>query len=141
MASEAFIFEAVEDYLPDSIRELVALIGLPATEKLVKRFGGTYVYVPSPDNLAEDHPLAALIGLEAARKVAGRCRNGKLKIALGREAMRRARNAEIVRLYYKGGWTMRDLAREFDLDERQIHTIVHTTPLSMKDSRQGDLFL
>lgn len=137
MAAELTL-AGLESYLPASIRELVNLIGLPAVEKLVKRYGGTYVYVPAPENLTEDHPLAELIGLEPARKVAGHCRNGKLKVALGREAMRRARNADIVRKHFVEGWTMRQLALEYDLDERQIHTIVHTTPLSMP--RHPDLF-
>lgn len=33
-------FENVEQYLPESVKEIVEVIGLPDTEKLVKAFGG-----------------------------------------------------------------------------------------------------
>ncbi|AHG74220.1 hypothetical protein X781_20750 [Mannheimia sp. USDA-ARS-USMARC-1261] len=33
-------FESIERYLPESVKEIVDLIGLPATEKLIKAFGG-----------------------------------------------------------------------------------------------------
>ncbi|WP_346556896.1 mor transcription activator family protein [Mannheimia haemolytica] len=33
-------FERVEHYLPESVKEIVDLIGLSATEKLIKAFGG-----------------------------------------------------------------------------------------------------
>lgn len=33
-------FESVEHYLPETVKEIVGVIGLPATEKLIKAFGG-----------------------------------------------------------------------------------------------------
>lgn len=36
-------FESVADYLPESVQGIIAVIGLPATEKLIRAYGGTVI--------------------------------------------------------------------------------------------------
>jgi hypothetical protein len=42
------------------------------------------------------------------------------------EEMRKARNAEIRRLYATGGWSYRELAIKFNLTKQRIERIINT---------------
>lgn len=68
------------DYLPPATRELAELIGLPALLALAEWRGGVQVYIPMPENLDLDHPLAQCIGLFAARKLASHYGGAALEV-------------------------------------------------------------
>ncbi|MDO8704006.1 MAG: Mor transcription activator family protein [Sulfuricaulis sp.] len=110
------------DDLPESLREVVDLIGLPATLRLVENFGGVIqVYVPR--QIEPDHPLATVLGLSTARKLVPRYGADYLRniprCALG---LRRIRNTEIRRRHRAE--SAAKLALVFALTERQIWTIL-----------------
>lgn len=56
------------DYAP--LHQLIRAIGLPATHALVRRFGGTRIYLPLPEHISADHAIARVVGVEAARALA-----------------------------------------------------------------------
>lgn len=123
------------DDLPESLREVVELIGLSATLKLVEHYGGLIaVYVPR--EIEPDHRLARDLGLAPARKLAGHYGGDCLRnIPRCVEGMRRIRDAEIRARRAEGAAR---LALEFGLTERQIWTILGEG--DEPDARQAALF-
>jgi hypothetical protein len=111
------------DDLPESLRDVVDLIGLPATLRLVEHYGGLIaLYVPR--EVDPDHPLAIAIGLAAARKLAARygadCVRNIPRCVGG---LRRLRNAEIHRRR-TAGESPASLARAYAITERQVWSIL-----------------
>lgn len=125
------------DDLPESLRDVVELIGLAATLKLVEHFGGLIVlYVPR--ETGPEHPIAVAIGITAARKLSvhygGDClRNIPLCVA----GMRRIRDADIRRR--AASESAASLAREFTLTERHVWRILAEV-LDSDDDKQSALF-
>lgn len=110
--------------LPESLRELVDLIGLPAALKLVERWGGiTAVYVPK--DMAPGHELARVLGMEAARKLSevygGDCLRNIPRCVGG---LRAVRDRQVVRLRSEG-LAPRDIAPLVGLTERWVWEILN----------------
>jgi len=55
--------------LPGILDTINRLIGFDLTLRLIDEFGGGDLHIPR--NIAEDHPLAKTIGIEAAHRLAG----------------------------------------------------------------------
>lgn len=123
------------DDLPESLREVVDLVGLPATLKLVEHFGGAIaVYVPR--EIEADHPLAHAVGPAAARKLSSLYGGDYLRnIPRCARGLRRIRDVEIRARRTEGAFR---LALEFGLTERQIWTIFAED--DERDARQAALF-
>ncbi|STO64778.1 Uncharacterised protein [Haemophilus parahaemolyticus] len=60
-------FEEVEVYLPETVKEIVGVIGLPAAVALVKSFGGTGFYLTR--NGLDYERVVSAIGEELAKKL------------------------------------------------------------------------
>lgn len=123
--------------LPESLREIVALIGLPATLQLVERFGGLIaLYVPT--EIGPEHQIAIAIGISAARKLAahygGDCVRNIPRCAAG---LRRIRNDDI-RARRAAGVSAARLALSFGLTERQIWSILNEADTG--NGKQSALF-
>lgn len=103
------------------LAELIAAIGTQLALRLVAERGGTRVYVPTPARLAEDGPLARVIGVEATAKLARLWPGVWLTVPRAMAYMRRMRDREI-RARFKSE-TAAALAREFELTERQVYAI------------------
>lgn len=125
------------DDLPESLREVVDLIGLAATLKLVEHFGGrTQLYVPR--DIDHDHPIAQAVGITAARKLATVYSADTLRnIPRCAEGLRRIRNTEIRARH--PAESAATLALAFGLTERQIWTILGEDD-EEADARQAALF-
>lgn len=110
------------DDLPESLHEIVELIGLPATLRMVERFGGlTQLYVPR--DLEADHAISQAIGITAARKLASHYGTDTLRnIPRCAEGLRRIRNTEICARHPRESAAA--LALAYGLTERQIWTIL-----------------
>ncbi len=111
------------DDLPESLREMVDLIGLSATLQLVKQFGGLIaLYVPH--EIGADHQLAAALGLPAARKLAAHYGGDCLRnIPRCTHRLRGLRNAEI-RARRKAGESPATLACAYGMTERNVWMIL-----------------
>jgi uncharacterized protein (DUF433 family) len=122
------------DLLPGILREFADLIGLPATLRLVESYGGVRLYVPQ--RLAEDHPLALLIGASAARQLAD-VYGGEEHFDIPRAVAiaRQVRNRRL-REERDRGMSHRDLALKYGLTERQVRNILGEAV----DDRQAELF-
>lgn len=107
--------------LPESLREIVDLLGLGATMQLVNTHGGTRLFVPK--QVKAQHHLANLLGMEQARRLSDHFGGESLTIPRMANAMRSKRNREIVRRY-DGGDSVRILAHAYNLTDRQIYTIL-----------------
>ena len=107
--------------LPESVREMAGVIGLRAALGVVRRFGGTRLWLPMI--LSEDHPLAREIGEAAARRLSQHYRLESIMVPNCKRAFRVMRNEDITRRY-RAGETAAALAREYGLHERMIWQIV-----------------
>jgi Mor family transcriptional regulator len=101
------------------VDEIVRVIGLPATLALIERFGGTAVYLPHPSRVKPESPLAELLGMELACRLASEWPQCEIKIPLALERLRRERNRAIraERL------TVREIARKYGLTMRTVERI------------------
>ncbi len=123
----------IED-LPGILRDLVNLIGLTGTLKLVEHYGGVRLYVPV--KFDPEHRLVKLLGAEAALKLIEAYGGEEhFDVAKAERALRAVRNREIRAEYAHK--SRRQLARERDLTERQIGNIVAGAEL---DDGQEELF-
>lgn len=123
--------------LPESLREVVDLIGLAATLNLVEHFGGLItLYVPR--DIEPSHQIAIAIGITAARKLVLRYGGDCLRsIPLCAAGLRRIRDAEIRRR--SASESAASLAREFMLTERHVWRIL-AEGTDSDDGKQAALF-
>lgn len=129
------------DLLPQLLQDFERLIGLPATLDLVRVYGGLRIYIPTPARVHAEHTLAKIVGvdrLQALAKVYG----GEAHFTLPKaeKAILALRNARIAHAYGHHK-TVRELAAEHRLTERQIERIVAAAGISApSDRRQATLF-
>lgn len=122
------------DLLPPILQDMVELIGLALTMKLVEAHGGTRLFVPKRE-VAGDHPLAKLIGSEAAQMLIDAYGGEEhFDIPLAMRALKAVRNAQI-RAERKNE-SERVLARRYQTTERNIRLICG----ERVDDRQTALF-
>lgn len=122
-----------EKILPPLVRDIVKVIGLADTLKLVDHYGGTTMRVPV--KFKPDHLLCKIIGPASTVKLVEVFTGEALEIAKCDQAMRVIRN----RLIVESDKIQKDLAREWGLTERQIRNIKSKDDLGF-DERQDRLF-
>jgi len=128
----------LQNLLPPSIHEVAAVIGMPATLRLVERFGGTTLPLPKGANRIGRSSLQALakqIGDEDAHKLAHHCAGEPLYVPKCDVALRRIRDLSIVSQFemaVRAGSTankiVMELAVEYKLTDRWVWKILKTTP-------------
>lgn len=127
------------ELLPPRLQEFVRLIGLPATLRMVERFGGLRIYIPA--TATPDHPFAEIIGIDNLAKLCqeysadGHGLRFELPKAL--HALNAVRNAQI-RADYESGASARSLAGQHRVTERHIERIV--ADVQPHNDRQAPLF-
>ena len=117
-------------HLPRTARDLVDLIGLPATLRLIDARPGQMLTIPKRKRQAGEalfEDLSALVGVEPAGKIVGRYGGEYLTIPSCRRAVRAVRDAELQARFdvlLKSGLGARavanHLAGEFNLDVSTI---------------------
>jgi hypothetical protein len=113
------------ELLPPRLREFVRLIGLPATLRLIERYGGLRIYIPA--HPAPDHPLAGLIGFDKLRALSDEYAVDGIGLRFVLPKAKRAFDAihnERIRTDFSTGKSVRALAAEHCLVERQVARIV-----------------
>jgi len=116
---------------------LTEIIGLKATLLLVEEHGGTPLYVPS--KMTEQHPLATLIGVEAARKLAQAYPGEVISIALnttGDHATHAAQRRARIRELDAQGLSQKQIARKLRTTDRTVRKVLGAEV----DDRQVGLF-
>lgn len=127
--------------LPPLLQDFERLIGLQATLDLVRVYGGLRIYVPTPARVHPDHALAKIIG-EDRLKVLAEVYGGEAHFTLPKaeKAILALRNARICHAYAHHK-TVRELAAEHGLHERQVERIVAAAGVTAPpDRRQATLF-
>lgn len=121
--------------LPPSLQELVLILELPPTLRLVEHVGGTGVFVPTTERCKPEHQLARIVGFAALLKLA-EARGGEyIEIPRAASALRAVRDNQIKALYPSK--SQRELALLFGLTERQIRNILGD---QVADEKQQELF-
>ena len=129
--------QATQTITPVNLMEVVEVIGEAAALKLVERYGGTTPRLPAIRNITPDHHLAQCIGIEALTELVKITGGGRwLYVARCARGLREARNQEIVRLY-SSGTPVDEIARRFNLSDRQVWNILGSTVV---DDKQVSLF-
>lgn len=108
------------DLLPQSLRDLVEVIGVDATLKLVQHRPGVPVYVPARPHA--DHPLAAVIGLEALTQLSAVYAQEHLRLPKLDAAARQVKHA-LVRQLRAAQMSNRDIALQVGYTQRRVEQL------------------
>lgn len=108
--------------LPPRLTELVGVIGLPATLRLVEARGGTRFYVPA--KASPDHWLTSLIGLEALQALVRARAADMVELDRADAAMRAARDRIMREAHASGSASTSMLALQYGLTQRQVFNIL-----------------
>ena len=113
-------------WLPASLRELAESLGPGGGEaclRLMEAFGGvSRLYIPR--NPGPDHPLARIMGLSQAQRLAAIYGGDYLcNVPLGTAAVRKARDAEIV-AQVAAGTSPREVALQLVITERTVRRVL-----------------
>lgn len=124
------------DCLPESILELIDVIGLPAALRIVEARGGIRLCVPK--TAAPDHWLAQAIGMTAFERLVAYYEGEEIEVAKCAAAMQRLREREIDAAAREGE-TNTTLARRYGYTERGIRKLRRRVE-AQRDDDQPDLF-
>lgn len=122
------------ELLEPLLRQWVDAIGLPATLRLVQRYGGVRLYVPR--NATADHELAQLVGLAALRRLS-ELHGGEEHFAVPKAgaALRDVRDRQIRRA--RARQSVRQIALAFRLTERRVLQICGEAVDNSDDDQPG----
>lgn len=101
--------------------DLVRVIGHRHAIELLRAWGGRRIKVP--EDLDQDHPLAFVVGLEAAKKLAHYYGHVDLDLPAERNFLIDLRNAAILK-EFKEGSKIRTLASVYGVSRRQVSSIL-----------------
>ena len=135
MSLTPYASEMPVDWLPPSLRELVAVIGLDATLRIVEQRGGVRLVVPS--RARPGHWLAELIGLEALERLVDVYGREEIDIPRCAGALRAIRARQIA-AEHAAGVSNAQLARRYGYTERGIRKLRRRIESASSD--QCDLF-
>jgi hypothetical protein len=128
------------DVLPELLERVRALLGEGPMLKLAHEFGGVEIYVPQPERIGADHPLARALGLAGAKRFAQEIACGHVVVPLGptgNEA--RCRRAAIEAL--RAGKSAREAARLSGMTTRGVERLkARLRGAGELGDGQGDLF-
>lgn len=121
--------------LPASMQEVAAIIGYDAALTIIKRWGGTRLYIH--ERMTAERPLARAIGVARASELAAIYGRDEIPVPRAARRLTALRNAAIRAAFAAGEQSAPRLARDHHLTERQIRYIIAgVDPL---DSPQQDL--
>lgn len=101
--------------------QLISAIGLPDALKLVERFGGVRIYLPQPEHLTGDNPIAKTVGLDAAKRLSALWAQERPYLPRATDALRRQRDRAIVQDLKSMSFSQ--VALKYRLTERQVYSI------------------
>lgn len=100
----------------EALADLAEAIGDELATKLADAFGGTRQYVPR--NIGEHHPLAAVLGIEGAARLAAWAGGGSIDVP-----KRNQRKHEALSLLSKGALTIAQIAVQTSYTERHVYRL------------------
>lgn len=106
-------------HFPESMQQIVQAIGIDSALALARTYGGSKVWIPTADKLAEVHPVAQLLGMDQALALARIVGGSRLQVPLCQSVNDAIRNAQIVERWQAGD-TARQISRTFNMTERGV---------------------
>ena len=106
--------------------DLVRMVGLPATLKLIERWGGARLFIPRPEGLRPDHPLAAAIGFRLAQRLAAEVAGAAIRIPTVRRVIYPAMRRGIAQC--RGVYPAGPVARAYGVSEHYVYEIWGEAP-------------
>ena len=125
------------DYFPQSVRELVDVIGLEPTLKLVNERGGTRIFIPVKTD--SKHWLNDCIGAEAFTKLVAVYQGMELELPKCQAALLALREEQIAQ-EFENGATNAELALKYGYTERGIRKLRNRLEQRVFFNAQQDLF-
>lgn len=107
--------------LPESLREVLELVGLAGVMLLVERFGGVRIFIPK--QVGREHVLVWTLGWEMARLLCRHFGGETINVPRASRAMQSLRNRHLVARHRQGA-TVRELAQSSGLTERRVYAIL-----------------
>lgn len=124
--------------LPVNMRELAAVVGIPAFTILVEHYGGGFpLRIPNTAN--PDHALWELIGADAFRALVARYQGEKIEIAKCERAARELQRRSIRYEFFTLGHSQEYIAHKYRFTVRHIRNIAYYIS-EPQDDRNGSLF-
>lgn len=115
-----------------TLNEIVESCGHQAAIAITRAFGGRQLSVPSPERMAEDHPIALTIGLTAARKLAKAKGGERLEIPSEINAVLELRNEAVCKAFDEGG-SIRAISFDQGISRKWVRNIL------VRNGREGEL--
>lgn len=103
------------------VDELINLAGIVAAIRICRHFKGRSVYIP--ETMHETHPIALIIGWDAALELSRRWGGDRLEIPAESSALVTVRNMQICNAYSTGS-TISELARDYGYSRSGIIRIL-----------------
>ncbi|WP_374499119.1 Mor transcription activator family protein [Zoogloea sp.] len=128
--------EAVLALLPPSLAELARVSSVAAALALAREYGGRRIYIP--EVMTETHPLAELIGYDAATALSHHYPGDRPEIPMLRDWRAKVK-ANAIASARRAGRTQAELAREYGMTERGIR-LAERRAETVADVDQLDLF-
>lgn len=124
------------EYLPESMREMISVIGLDDTMTIVDERGGIQLWLPSRPKT--DHWLYTTIGKAQFQKLTEYYGSGYLDIPRCAKALQKLKEEQIVAAR-EDGETMFSLAQKHDMTVRGVRKLLARVKTEKPDN-QIDLF-
>lgn len=106
--------------LPERLNELINLIGLPETLKLLESKGGSACYIPK--SVKPHCPLLKIISFESIAKLSAEYCGESIDLPKADHINRQIRDREIIRKSILGA-SRNELVNQYNLSRRQIGNI------------------
>ncbi len=119
------------EYLPNSLRDILSVIGPESLRDLVDSFGGRAIYVPK--KMSEGHCLARKLGIASALRLSKEFGGLQISIPLAKNAIRKLRNQEIIQARAEK-WSVAEIAGYYQMTERQVWNILAKAKARSEDT-------
>ena len=126
--------EELPKTLPESLRDIAGIIGLPKALELAEFRGGTRIRVPV--KYRDDHYLVPLLGHEMWSKFWYEFQGQHMDLPRNAAYLRNLRNQSICAEYY-GQRTAGQIALRYKITERSVYKIVSEMHDPMIDVQRG----
>lgn len=102
---------------------IVDAIGSSAAISLIHIYGGSRLFIPMRKRMTEDHPIAGLIGLPLALRLADAFGGEAVPLPIGDRVLASAREAQIIEAW-NNGESAAEIGRRFLVVERTVRKLI-----------------
>lgn len=123
-----------DDYT--NFAEVRCYVGEPVARKLMFSFGGVRIYIPSPTDMGDDHPIVQALGRQDAQHLAAMFKGSPVDIPLGPNSRQFNQQNECLRRY-ESGESASEIALAMQVCERSVRRWFKKLGLSPKTNRRS----